>query len=52
MNKENIEDITFKLLANQVDLRKKIKKNFNEDDELFLKIKKDPGMVVFKSDKN
>lgn len=53
MNKENIEDITFKLLANPSRLKKKDKKkNFNEDDELFLKIKKRyPGMVVFKSDK-
>ncbi len=53
MNKETIDDATFKLLANPSRLKKKDKKkNFNEDDELFLKIKKRyPGMVIFKSDK-
>ena len=53
MNKETIDDVTFKLLANPCRLKKKDKKkNFNEDDELFLKIKKRyTGMVVFKSDK-
>lgn len=53
MNKETLDDVTFKLLANPSRLKKKDKKNFNEDDDLFLKIKKRyPGMVVFKSDKN
>ena len=53
MNKETVDDVTFKLLANPYKLKKKEKKKvINEDDELFIKIKKRyPGMVIFKSDK-
>lgn len=54
MEKETSEDITFKLLANPTKLKKK-KKNeiLNEDDELFLKLKKKyKGMLLFNSDKN
>jgi|TARA_B110000503_G_scaffold1277_1_gene1687 hypothetical protein len=48
------EDLTFKLLANPTRLKKPNKKKTpNEDDELFLKIKKRyPGMLVFQSDKS
>lgn len=53
MNKEKVEDVTFKLLANPYKLKKKEKKKvINEDDELFIKIKKRyPEMLIFKSDK-
>lgn len=54
MEKETSEDITFKLLANPTKLKKK-KKNeiLNEDDELFLKLKKKyKGTLLFNSDKN
>ena len=50
MNKENIEDITFKLLANPSRLKKKDKKRILMKMMNYLKIK-NHGMVVFKSDK-
>jgi hypothetical protein len=54
MDGGNKEDLTFKLLANPTRLKKHDKKKkVNEDDELFLKIKKRyPGMLVLHRDKN
>lgn len=54
MVKENTDDITFKLLANPTKLKKKSNDEIlNEDDELFLKLKKKyKGMLLFNSDKN
>tara|TARA_B110000285_G_scaffold120439_1_gene136209 strand:+ start:398 stop:658 length:261 start_codon:yes stop_codon:yes gene_type:complete len=54
MNGENKEDLTFKLLANPTKLKRSgKKKTINEDDELFLKIKKRyPQMIIFNTDKN
>ena len=53
MEHENTEDITFKLLANPTKLKKKtIINEYDEDDDLLLKLKKRfPGMLFFKSDK-
>lgn len=54
MEKEKTDDLTFKLLANPTKLKKKSNNEIlNEDDELFLKIKKKyKGMLLFNSDKN
>ena len=54
MEKESTDDITFKLLANPTKLKKKKKNDIlNEDDELFLKLKKKyKGMLLFNSDKH
>jgi len=53
MEGENTDDITFKLLANPTKLKKKtLVDDFDEDDDLLLKLKKRfPGMLFFKSDK-
>ena len=53
MERENTEDITFKLLANPTKLKKKtLVDDYDEDDDLLLKLKKRyPGMLFFKSDK-
>lgn len=53
MERENTEDITFKLLANPTKLKKKtLVDEYDEDDDLLLKLKKRyPGMLFFKSDK-
>mgnify|MGYP001195102619 FL=1 len=54
MEKETTDDLTFKLLANPTKLKKKNNNEIlNEEDELFLKIKKKyKGMLLFNSDKN
>ena len=54
MEKETTDDLTFKLLANPTKLKKKSNNEIlNEDDELFLKIKKKyKDMLLFNSDKN
>tara|TARA_B100000575_G_C23125928_1_gene652326 strand:- start:553 stop:813 length:261 start_codon:yes stop_codon:yes gene_type:complete len=54
MEKETTDDLTFKLLANPTKLKKKSNNEIlNEEDELFLKIKKKyKGMLLFNSDKN
>lgn len=54
MEKETTDDLTFKLLANPTKLKKKSNDEIlNEDDELFLKLKKKyKGMLLFNSDKN
>lgn len=53
MERENTDDITFKLLANPTKLKKKtLVDDYDEDDDLLLKLKKRfPGMLFFKSDK-
>ena len=53
MERENTDDITFKLLANPTKLKKKtLVDDYDEDDDLLLKLKKKfPGMLFFKSDK-
>lgn len=54
MEKETTDDLTFKLLANPTKLKKKSNNEIlNEEDELFLKIKKKyKDMLLFNSDKN
>ena len=54
MEKETTDDLTFKLLANPTKLKKKSNDEIlNEDDELFLKLKKKyKGMLLLNSDKN
>ena len=54
MEKETNDDLTFKLLANPTKLKKKSNNEIlNEEDELFLKIKKKyKDMLLFNSDKN
>ena len=53
MDRENTEDITFKLLANPTKLKKKtLVDDYDEDYDLLLRLKKRyPGMLFFKSDK-
>jgi len=53
MERENTEDITFKLLANPTKLKKKtLVDEYDEDDDLLLKLKKRyMGMLFFKRDK-
>ena len=52
MEKKNIDDITFKLLANPIRLKKDKNDIPTDDDELFLKInKKFPDMLILNSDK-
>ena len=54
MEQVSVDDLTFQLLANPTRLKKKDKKKIiNEDDVLFMKIKKRyRDMLVFNSDKN
>ena len=54
MEKETTDDLTFKLLANPTKLKKKSNNEIlNEEDEIFLKIKKKyKDMLLFNSDKN
>ena len=52
MERENTEDITFKLLANPTKLKKKtLVDDYDEDYDLLLRLKRYPGMLFFKSDK-
>ena len=52
MEKKNIDDITFKLLANHIRFRKDKNDIPTDDDDLFLKInKKYPDMFILNSDK-
>lgn len=52
MEKKNIDDITFKLLANPIRFRKDKNDIPTDDDDLFLKInKKYPDMFILNSDK-
>ena len=52
MEKKEIDDITFKLLANPIRFKKEKNDIPNDDDELFLKLnKRFPGTFILNSDK-